>query len=514
MTRTNPIFSLAEKYVRAGLSVIPIRSDGSKAPAIRSWKPYCETIATSAELKEWFNHSSQIENHGIAVICGNVSGNLEVLDVDSGASIAPLLERIDSQVAGLSSRLTRVATPSGGMHLYYRCSAIQANQKLAMRKCDNGKETLVETRGEGGYVIAPGSPPECHLACQPYTHCGGPPIHQIPTIDECDRDALLSAARSLNEVFPPVEQHPTGATRNRPGDVFNQTASWAEILEPHGWVQAQQAGDTIYWRRPGKNAGWSASTGRCTNDQSGDLLYVFSSNADPFEAGRAYNKFAAHALLNNSGNFREAAREIMGPEQERRTASILLNLASDIELFHTPEREAYATFNVNGHFETAAVRSRDFRQWLGHRFYEQERRPANQQAMNEAVETLEGKACFGGSTVPVHIRLAECDEKIYLDLADPDWTVIEISADGWQTACNPPVRFRRTQAMQSLPVPVLGGDIEELRQFLNSGEMEWRLMVGVVDRRIAAQRSLPCSLPLRRAGDLQEHRRTLASQSR
>src|SRR5262249_46808386 len=41
-----------------------------------------------------------------------------------------------------------------------------------------------------------------------------------------------------------------------------------------------------------------------------DLLRVFSSNADPFEAGRAYGKFRAYALLNHGGDLSAAAREL------------------------------------------------------------------------------------------------------------------------------------------------------------------------------------------------------------
>jgi hypothetical protein len=46
----------------------------------------------------------------------------------------------------------------------------------------------------------------------------------------------------------------------------------------------------------------SATSGYC-----GDHLYVFSSNAYPFEPGRAYSKFAAFTLVNCGGDFSTAA---------------------------------------------------------------------------------------------------------------------------------------------------------------------------------------------------------------
>ena len=40
------------------------------------------------------------------------------------------------------------------------------------------------------------------------------------------------------------------------------------------------------------------------------LLYVFSSNAHPFEDGKGYTKFAAFALLAHGGDFAQAARQL------------------------------------------------------------------------------------------------------------------------------------------------------------------------------------------------------------
>ena len=47
------------------------------------------------------------------------------------------------------------------------------------------------------------------------------------------------------------------------------------------------------------------------------------------------------------------------------------------------------------------------------------------------------------------------------------WRCIEISANGWRIAEDPPVRFRRSAGMQPLPLPVRGGSIEALAPFVN-----------------------------------------------
>ena len=52
----------------------------------------------------------------------------------------------------------------------------------------------------------------------------------------------------------------------------------------------------------------SATTGFAGSD----LMYVFSSNADPFEQHAWYTKFHAYTLLNHAGDFRAAARDLAG----------------------------------------------------------------------------------------------------------------------------------------------------------------------------------------------------------
>jgi hypothetical protein len=93
-------------------------------------------------------------------------------------------------------------------------------------------------------------------------------------------------------------------TGESPGDEFNRTASWRDILMPHGWDWIRKQGDTWYLRRPGKTQGGHSATLR----DSTDKLWVFSEEAHPLEAFRLYDKFGAFAALEHHGDFREAAR--------------------------------------------------------------------------------------------------------------------------------------------------------------------------------------------------------------
>lgn len=131
------------------------------------------------------------------------------------------------------------------------------------------------------------------------------------------RKLMIDIARSFNEYIPPPAlswDTPSPASDdggNRPGDVFNRKATWDEVLVPHSWQYLGRTGNRGDWKRPGKTEpGLSATTGHCHSQAGEDLLYVFSSNAEPFEAGKTYSKFGAFAVLNHNGSFTEASKAL------------------------------------------------------------------------------------------------------------------------------------------------------------------------------------------------------------
>jgi hypothetical protein len=72
----------------------------------------------------------------------------------------------------------------------------------------------------------------------------------------------------------------------------------------------------------------------------------------------------------------------------------------------------------------------------------------------------------------VHVRVAGHEDRLYLDLADEDWRVIEIDKEGWRPRHDAPVRFRRAPGMLALPMPESGGSVSALRTFLNTSTTE------------------------------------------
>lgn len=310
---------------KAGICVVPAREDGSKAPDIRSWP---DARPDDAQMREWFGtKESPTERTGLYFICGALSGGLECIDFDDpdaviafkgaakGLGLWDLVKRIE---LGYSER-----TP-GGIHWLYRTAAPLGNTKLASKPCPGAPECakheagkphgLIETRGERGGIVAAPSHGTVHESGEPYVLLAGGPA-TIPIITDEERDALWAVARSLDQMpRERIDARPTArgggaANGTRPGDLWAATTSWRDILEPHGWTLVVRRGALEYWRRPGKQFGMSASTGIRGNDPDADYLYVFSTSTD-FDAERAYNKFAAYALLNCQGDYSAAAREL------------------------------------------------------------------------------------------------------------------------------------------------------------------------------------------------------------
>ena len=160
------------------------------------------------------------------------------------------------------------------------------------------------------------------------------------------------------------------------------------------------------------------------------------------------------------------------------STDVLLNVATAAQLFHASDGTGFADLIIDGYRESWPLRSKRFQAWLREQYYERTWGAPNPAALNAALNVLEAQAQFDGPQRNVSVRLAGQDGLIYLDLADEFWRCVEIGANGWRIADDPPIRFRRSAAMQPLPLPVRGGSIESLAPFLNiASENDFVLVV-------------------------------------
>ena len=146
---------------------------------------------------------------------------------------------------------------------------------------------------------------------------------------------------------------------------------------------------------------------------------------------------------------------------------MLTTLGARDELFHTATGTAYADLQIDGHRETWPIHSKRFRSWLRRRYYQATGGAPSAAALNAALNLLEARAQFEGPERTVHVRIAEHQGHIYLDLADMAWRAAEIGPEGWRIVAEPPVRFRRPPGLLPLPTPQRGGSLEQLTSLLN-----------------------------------------------
>lgn len=140
---TSTWLSHALYYRSLGLSVFPLRPHDKRPFPGFGWKEFQRRIATEAELHEW---AREYPDANLAIVCGKISGNLEVYDVDNLAYrdfLLPTLEHLDSPT---------IQTGSGKIHILLRSRIPQgttAHNLLSQR--------LADIKSEGSYIVAPPS---------------------------------------------------------------------------------------------------------------------------------------------------------------------------------------------------------------------------------------------------------------------------------------------------------------------------------------------------------------------
>ena len=348
------VLDVALELNAAGFSTVPIRADGSKAPAVK-WTERQDHLPSEAEVRA--DHEDPAR--GLGVVSGAVSGHCELLEFEGrvmdrlplvvaamhDAELAEVWERI---VVGWSE-----LSPSGGMHLRYRIADgdVAPNYRIAQRPAtpaelaehvaqergrigragwDEDKtrralghletltvhdvpKVLAETRGEGGYAVAWPSNGTCHPSGGSWDRMAGGP-DTIATITAAERAGLHRVVHDVLDETVPREPGPSrggppptasGTTAlDRPGDDFNARTSWPDVLEPYGWQPCGHTTGGALWTRPGKQPpeGHSAIVNNETH-----RLKVFSTSVAELPTDGTLDRFAVYAHYEHGGNFGAAA---------------------------------------------------------------------------------------------------------------------------------------------------------------------------------------------------------------
>jgi hypothetical protein len=292
----------AIEYIqKRGLSVITILDN--KRPALYEWKTLQQkAIENPEDLFTGAKVNTKFPIYGLGVITGSVNGNLEVIDIDTkndtkGGIWKALKEEIENTLPALLGQFLIVQTKSGGYHIYYRSETIEGNLKLA----NNPKgETILETRGEGGYVVAPPTP-DYKIVQGDY--------NSIPDITLEERDTLLSICRSLDQQkkeSPLIEQYFTHLPQisnpeDSPLEAYNKEGASVVIplLVSHDWKEVERSGDRVKLKRPGETTAHSSG-----DFHIGKNLFKVFSTSTVFDSGKGYSPASVFCILECGGDWK------------------------------------------------------------------------------------------------------------------------------------------------------------------------------------------------------------------
>lgn len=320
---------IANKYFQAGLSVIPCNE--KKIP-VGKWK---------GNQTELMKPTGVEDTYGIGIVCGKVSGNLELLDFDTKYDVTGTLfkdysQLVKEQAPDLLKRLVVEKSVSGGYHFFYRCNIeINGNTKLAKRettdkerektyhetydrllkenkkndeaikgaekaKKNDSARVLIETRGEGGYVMVAPSPK--------YKVLQGD-ICDIPTITPEERNILLDTARIFNAEkiieSPKYENKEYSYSGLSPFEDYNNRGDTLQFLKDNGWRVTLHKGSKNLLLRPGGTGSWSADY-----DTERKIFYVWTDSSD-FEKEKGYNQSQVLTTIQFNGDYGAASKWLL-----------------------------------------------------------------------------------------------------------------------------------------------------------------------------------------------------------
>lgn len=181
------IVEYAREYIRMGLCVIPLRPR-SKEPLI-PWREFQKRRPTLEEAEKWFVNTL----NNLAILCGTISGNLIVFDIESLKKYEEVRRKIEEKLGEDIARIIFdtwvVGTGGGGVHVYLKVIAspelFKEYFRTKIRLIDG-----VDVKGEGGYVVAP---PSIHPNGEEYRFVYRPPSGDIAVVHHTVLAEILEA---------------------------------------------------------------------------------------------------------------------------------------------------------------------------------------------------------------------------------------------------------------------------------------------------------------------------------
>lgn len=365
-----PVWESIKYYLNNGISVIPVRDQNdslgiAKSPIQKSWKFYQETIIEETELFELMDgYNKGVGTTGAAIIGGKVSGNLEIIDVDTKNNYdgfgESLLRDLQNFLPDIFPLFRIHKTPSGGFHIPYRCSEpVPGNQKLAGRPATDHELSVkpktktynfIETRGEGGYVLIPPSMGYSVIFDNP-----------IPLLTEQQRTALISLCKSYstikapsNEPYKPKREEETIYDEN-PFEDYNKRCDPKQLMQQLGWRFLSENNKFIWFERPDPREVGRKS---CSFNKQTNFFYIFTSSTT-LEESHGYSPSNLRAVLEYSGDKTKMFLDLRKEGYGKYKKSYERRLVSKAKALKTIEIPANVSEETKKEIQTAAAEANE-----------------------------------------------------------------------------------------------------------------------------------------------------------
>ncbi|MDP9359486.1 MAG: bifunctional DNA primase/polymerase, partial [Chloroflexota bacterium] len=421
----------ARSYLARGWAVVPVPYR-AKRPVLKDWQ---HLRPMEEDLARLFPGGPQ----NIGVLLGEPSGGVDDVDLDSleARALANLFLPPTPCVFG------RASTPRS--HRLYRSDDPIKTTKFRdpTKPQDDARAMLVELRSTGTQTLVP---PSLHPSGEPVTWAENGDPALVAAAELVSMVARLAAAALLVRHWPGRGARQDAALALaggllRAGWVAEDVVAFIEtVAAAAGDEEARKRGEAVRSTAGALTSG-DPTTGWPTLTELLDAKVVERVRAwlgTGQDGGRQTGSGGA------TWDEEEAAGEShRGREPAQATLLVELAREEGIELFHDAQGEPFASFVVDGHRETWPLRSKTVRHYLARLFFLSRGRAPGSQALQDALQVLDGEARFAGAEHPVAVRLADHAGTLYLDLGDRAWRIVAISPAGWKIlapeAC--PVRF-------------------------------------------------------------------------
>lgn len=172
-----------------------------------------------------------------------------------------------------------------------------------------------------------------------------------------------------------------------------------------------------------------------------------------------------------------------GSRQDSTAAALIaLVLEQGTLFFDNQADKSFANVRIYEADHTLAIGSKAFVEWLSYSYYTATKKndahgmSASEAAIKQACFALAGIARHDGQQERVYLRCADFNGGHYIFVGDQELNIIEVLPSGWRVTKESPVYFWKPASMQSLPMPVNGGDLSRLWEFINIPDQD-RLLV-------------------------------------